>query len=252
MNTLLLIYNEKELSEKVYEIGFSEGFEYFEALLVAKHLLWTLDYGAARTKTALIEFCTVHDKYFNYVRNRKLIGKIIKRAEREGLLDTSSVNITQSELEKIRSIKNFKSQKIVLAMLFISKRKTNGGYINLKDWPSIKKLSCVSGITRKDILAVGSLLYNLEWLAPVNASYRLTFGDDVSDTVISVDTNQDAVNLISTYTAYCGGKLFYCKRCQQEMVQRKDRQRFCDDCLRLNVLEKYKRANEKRKMPKDG
>lgn len=242
---MIIIYDEKKLAENVFQNGFQEGgFTWKEGILLGKYFRYELGFGDVKTKKLLIEYALSHDKYFNYVRNRKMVGKILKRSK-DLFFDTGSVEITESEVLKVREIRNFRQQKIIIVILLLSKRKTNNGYINLKDWPLVKKIVSRK-ITNSDIQTVFTMMYQLGMSTPYGASQKILFLDNDSKIVIRIKDNKDAVNIVAFYRDYCGGDLGYC-RCGKEFIKNNPRQVLCKECKSKSRLEKYRRYNEKRK-----
>ena len=241
----LIIYNDLDLANETYEKGFEKGFSWFEGTLIAKYFRWVEGFGEQRTKKKLVQYAEQNDKYFNYVRSRRMIAKMVKRATRDGLIDTGEVTITKPEIEKIRMIRNFKYQKMVLAILLLSKRKTNRGYINLRDWPLIKRIVSRK-ITNAEIQNLFSFLYSTGYSEPVQASQKISIIEE-GEVIFHIKNNKEALDLIQSYRGYCGGELGYCKQCQKEFVKENNRQMLCKDCSSANRLAKYKRYNSHRK-----
>lgn len=238
-----IIFNEESLSREIISRGFTGQFNWGEALLVAKYAHHILGYGHVRTKKYLLEFCAEFDPFFNYVRNRKTIKKIMKTALDE-FKDTGIINIFQGEIDKISKIKNFKQQKVALAALAVSKRKINSGYVNMKDWKTIRKI-----ISRKlsnaDIQNTFSVMYGMGLLTPVGASQRILFSEDEKTPVLIVASDSDAYLLIQNFRKLRGGEIGFC-RCGKEFLKSSSRKVLCDECSRISRLEKYRRYNEKR------
>ena len=114
----LIIFDEVAISKNVLKNGFTDSqFNWSEALLAAKQMV-SFGYGEQKTKKALISFCEKNDPFFNYVRNRKVLGKIVKRAISGEMRMTGEVTIYRSEIDKISTIRNFRKQKIKLQLSF--------------------------------------------------------------------------------------------------------------------------------------
>lgn len=241
----LLIYDENILAKGIIEGGFQDGiFNWEDALLVAKHYRHIDGNKDARIKTRLINFIQSKDPSFNYVRNRNIISKLIK-SSKMGFFSTGSVSIGEIEISEIRKIRNFKQQKISIAALFLSKRETNGGYINIKDWKNIK-LIVSRKVASSDIQSVFSLFHSRGLCQPVGASQKLTFGEDAGKTVIFIDNDLNARYLIDQYIRYCGGEIGFCRRCDDEYIKSHSRQILCSSCGEASRLNKYKKYNLKR------
>lgn len=240
-----IFFDEEELSINILKNGFKQHFNWGEALLVAKHCFFILGYGEIKTRKFLIKFCEDHDPFFNYVRNRKIMKKIIKKARKEGFRFTGDVTIYDEELDDISKIKNFRQQKIALATVALSKRDTNKGYINLRDWRIIRKIVSRK-VSNAEIQSTFSAMYSMGMINPVGASQKILFLRDSGESRIHLGSDDDAHKLISTFKDLRGGEIGFC-RCGKEFKKSSPRQILCQECSDKSRLEKYKRYNRKRK-----
>jgi len=243
----LLMYDELKLSKTILDRGFSSGsFEWSEALLVAKYFRHVENSKDAKTKTQLVNFIKERDKNFNYIRNRQTISKIVKFSKMD-FVSTGDVIIYKNELDIIEEIKNFKQQKIIIAILFLSKRTTNRGYINPKDWREIKTLVSRK-ITNGEIQEVFSLLHSGGLCFPYGASQKIVFGEGCGNSVFKISSDADARGLIGSFIKYCGGEVGFCRRCENKYIKNHRRQVLCPSCAKESKLEKYRKYNLKREV----
>lgn len=244
----LIIFDEVAISKNVLKNGFTDSqFNWKEALLAAKQMV-SFGYGEQKTKKALISFCEKNDPFFNYVRNRKVLGKIVKRAISGEMRMTGEVTIYRSEIDKISTIRNFRKQKIALCSLLIAKRRTNSGYVNSSDWKIIKEMVSRK-ISNREIQETFSEMYSLEMLVPVGASQKIVFMSatpELEDVVFQIKTDEDARSVSKKYKDIKGGEVGFCSRCEKEFIKKNPRQVLCPECSRISRLEKYKRYNAKR------
>ena len=247
MDNYTVIYDEAKGGERIYNKGFDGYFSWKTGLLLAKYLRYTLGYGDARVKKTLIELSQKYDENFNYVRSRRTIRNMVRVSRNRPLVDTGNVVISQNDINTVRSIKNFKHQKILLSCILLAKRKTNKNYVNRTDWTLIKKLVSKK-ITNSDIRDAFFIFYKAGIVEPVNASQKMNLNDDdISPSVFVVNDDKMAFSLISRYKEYCGGELGYCVRCEAEFVKSSPRKKYCQTCSRENELNKYRKFNQKRK-----
>ena len=243
----LIIFDELALSEYVLKNGFTDKqFNWREAMLVAKQMVY-LGYGEQKTKKAIISFCEKNDPFFNYVRNRKVLGKIVKRAISGEMKMTGEVTIYRSEIDRISTIRNFRKQKIALCSLLLAKRKTNSGYVNSSDWKIIREMISRK-ISNREIQETFSEMYSLEMLVPVGASQKIIFMSvtpELEEVVFQIKTDGDARNISKKYKEIKGGEVGFC-RCGKEFIKKNPRQVLCPECSRISRLEKYRRYNAKR------
>jgi hypothetical protein len=240
-----LIYNEEILARGVFEHGFQEGsFNWGDALLVAKYYRHIGGYGDAKVKSSLIKFVLEKDSFFNYIRNRNIISKLV-RSSRVGFLRTGSILIGVNDISKVREIKNFKNQKIAIASLFLSRREVNKGYVSRKNWIDIRSMVSRK-IDNSDIQSTFSALYSLELCKPMGLSHKMTFGENPGEIIFHISTDLDAIKLVDKYIDYCGGEIGFCSRCGGQYIKTHSRQFLCSNCSKVSRLEKYKRYNSKR------
>lgn len=242
-----IIYDERDMAEEIVSSA-KVSYNWFYAMLVAKYARHVRLFGATKTKKFVIEFFFERDPDFNYVRFRKSIAKIIKKSEKP-MLKTGSITITENELSKIRKLKNFKHQKICLAILLISKRETNSGYISKREWGHIRRVVSRK-ITNSDIQRVFHEMYVLGYTEPLGSSQRISISEnnDFSPAIINITDDKKATFVCGEYVKYCGGELGYCPSCGKEFVKENSRKVLCQPCTREKLLTKYKKYNEKRRL----
>ena len=241
-----LIYDEEIIGKELYEKGFIEEFRWADVVSIGKYIRHKFVYGDARTKSELIRFLS-KNKNFNYARMSGYIGKILKES-RKDFTRTGSVDITELELKTIREIENFKWQKISLALLFLSKRRNNRGYVKLKDWGDVKIVSCISHVKSSDIEDVVHFLYTQKNKIRVvendkyDPSHEILFVDKESKNIIfHIEDDKSARNLGNLYKEWCGGELYWCKECGKEFIKsNSNRHNYCGECSEVRRLEKVK------------
>ena len=245
-----LIYDEEMIGKELYKKKFIDEFKWEELVAVTKYIRHTFTYGDAKTKTELVKFLS-KNKNFNYARMSGYIGKIIKESQKD-FTRTGEVDITELELKTIQEMENFKWQKIALALLFLSKRKNNKGYVKIKDWRDAKVASCISHVKSSDIEEVVHFLYTKEKIRVVendnyDPSHEILFIDKGSKNVIfHIDDDKSARNLGNLYKEWCGGELYWCKNCGKKFIKGGKNHFYCENCSNIKRLEKYKNYNKKR------
>jgi hypothetical protein len=223
-----LIYDEEEIGKSIYEKGCIESINWIELLALSKYIKKLFGCGDDRLKTLLNEFLS-KTPYYNKVRMRPFIGKIIKNTNNE-FIRTGCVSITEIELRKIREIKNFKDQKIALGILFVSKRKNNNGYVKTKDWKDIKISTSTSRIRTLDIQRVFFYMYNNNFNIRVGEGFhQILFANKDSAPIINITDDRSARNLGNLYKSWCGGELGYCKDCNSEFIKTGRTHYYCDE-----------------------
>lgn len=224
-----LMYNEKEDAEKILKNGFADGYTRYEALVIAKYYRHVLGYGDGRTKTKLIEFCS-QDHNFHFVPKRDAIRRILKDSRKEFKDTSKTFGISAEEIAAIKTVKNYKFQLVLLAMLSIAK-KNNLSIVRLNEWKNIRKITS-RYITNKVIRSAITMAYAQGLIRePKDALHELAFIDN-SDSVwsIKIHGDKDLFNLSETYKKLNGGEIFYCKTCGTEVEKNSNRHKYCNKC----------------------
>ncbi len=247
------LYDEKEIAGKIFENGFTNGYDRRELLLYAKYLRHVLGYKDVKIKKKLIEFCS-KSSLFNEVTERNHVITCVKNSRRNFFTRTS-VFITKDEIDKVKKVKNFDAQKVYLALLLIAKR-NRYNLVSIKLFAEIKRIAGVNCTT----VELGSLFHQLYkgGLIYPTASEKnnSTIGylkildiDFEGKAEISITTDKDFYNLGKIYENYCGGYVLYCLECGLEFFRKNNRrmEKYCEKHSKEKSLAKYKRYNEKRK-----
>lgn len=228
-----IIYDEIEMGRVLLQNGYANGYTFRETLLYAKYLRSEGETGK-NLKEKIIGFIKEKDVVFAKNTRFSMIKEIMKRSTMPPI-STGEVNITLTEIEAVKEIKNFKHQKIALAILLISKRIPNKGIINIRSFRDIKAV-VGNKITRNDIL---QCLFQMKVLSlvdvydthkfnsPAEVWYKILFSSDDGKIIFSIKTDQDARALPKMYETYCGGQIGYCIKCEKEFIRKNNYQRLC-------------------------
>ena len=243
MPNKLIIYDERVLAESIIQNGYTDReFIFWEAVLVAKYFRHVMGLGDSKTKTELENFTEQTADYF--YKDNKNIKKKIKRILKLSVHDFKAIQpvyITKSELEKIRNIKNFKYQKIALGLLFLSK--INNGWVADYKKKSLKAILS-QNVYKKDIHLTIAYMVRLG-MCIVSGTTKLTFIDNDSDIVFSINNDKIARNLGNMYVRHCGGELAWCKNCGKEFMKTGKNHRFCEECSKEIQLINHRKRNKK-------
>lgn len=236
--------DEETRAKQIIENGFTnKQFTPHEAQLVAKHCFLNLEYGEARTRKFLKDFCEKTDKNFNYILNRHKINKIIKNAQTEWKDNSEAITITKLELERIRKIKNFTVQKIMFAFLVFSKR--TYGYVYDNQLADIKKI-LNTNLTEYEMKRLLYLAYQENLIRDSNENFFVKLNEPDSEVVITISNYKDLYKLGKIYEKYCGGEIIFCKECGVEMIRTGKRDLYCT----IHKEEKQKEYDKKYKNKK--
>ncbi len=243
----MLMYNESKLGERFYRMGFTNGYKFYECLLVAKYLRFVLGYKGQRCKRALIEFCEKWDKNFRYVPKRESIRNVLRESRSEFRKTNENIVIYKEEIEKVREIKNFKFQKALLCLIMIAKIKGKN-YIKTNDWKFVRKIISKNISNHTDMEAIREAYQKGLICEPrYAATHEFSFLLDKGEVGISIHGEKEAFNLSNLYESYCGGSLGYCEDCGTEFVKETKNQIRCVEHQIERKKLKYNKYNNKRK-----
>lgn|GEM_PF-3713804 len=237
-----------EYGKNIFENGF-EKFSYWDVFALAQYLYWELEYKERRIIKYLINFSEKYDKNFNLVLSRKAIQSAMKSAIKIKPQSDVDVVITQYEIEKIKTVKNYKFQKLLFAMIVSAKREKFDTI-----YPKNKKTFLGYSISHKNthkfcrelqikvsIKNVPMLLHQFVLLGLLDASRnqkaKIMFANDNSKPAVKVLAND---NPIEKYISENGGEIIYCEKCGLPTPKTSNRQKFCKDCQKIIRKEKVR------------
>lgn len=229
------MYNEEQDSKKIFENGFTnKQYSFYESVLVAKYFRHILDYGDARVKTALKEFCTKNDRFFIEVPNIRNIKSAVARSRRPFVNKSNPISICQEEIDTIKSVEGYKQRKILFAIFVLSK--INNGFINNKDWNNIRRV-LHSKITNKNIASLMFSYAEFKLLYPTNyPSHKILFINNDSPAVYFVSSDK-INNLKLVFEEIFGKDLFTCLDCNKPHERKSYNQKRCSPCSKIHKKE---------------
>ncbi len=221
-------YDEEVIAKKIYKNGFQdESYSRWQATMVAKYFRWTLGYGDARIKSSLIKFCEKYDQNFNEVRQARSIKNAVSESKNEYVKKASPILITKLELDIIKSIRNFKAQKILLGFLIYAKR--DKGYVNRRNWTDVKRIAGLK-INKKELNSFVRIFYEMGIIEIKGNSHFIKFINPLSDSVFLIQDEKTLYNLGNSYKEFCGGELAWCLICGKEFIRNGRTHHFCNEC----------------------
>jgi hypothetical protein len=243
---LKILYNEEVMGKMLLEKGYSNGYTFYETLLVARYLYHKDGLKGVPLKKKIIAHIEVHDPLFASHTRYSMLKEIMKKSTLP-FVSTGTVTIYEDEISKIREIKNFKFQKIALAILLVSKRATNKGTINIQSFREVKHLVSHK-ITRQDIL---NCLYHMrtnlmievfdahKFKEDAKVWYKVIFSRDHGIPVFIIENDNDAKKIGKRYEEHCGGIIGFCS-CGAEFIRTNNYQRMCSNCA---AKRKHRKVN---------
>lgn len=177
----------------------------------------------------------------------------VERSKKYTLKKVDSVNVTQSEMEIIQSVKGRSRQKVMFTLLILAKyyntvSDKNNNWTNL-EYKKIFRLANVNLSIQNQALLVNDL-YNCGFLTLSKnvgkPNIGVLFIDDTSDVVLTITRLKD---LGKEYLLYCGENYVRCERCNTPFKQsRNGKAKYCSICAEIIDREKaQKRMRDMRK-----
>lgn len=248
------LYDEKEMATKIYNNGFTNGYDRRETLLLAKYFRHILGYGDLKLKNKIIDFCS-RDKYFNAVTESSQIKSFVKNSKYDFVINTS-VFITKDEINRVTLVKNFDARKVYLALLAIARR-NNFTNVSIKNITEIKKIANIN-CTNKEVGDLYHILYKSNLIYPIVmennegvVGYQKILNMEFDgQPEILINNDKEIYELGKTYEKYCGGYLLWCEDCEEEFIRKNksgDSSRYCEKHSDERKKYKYKKYNETRK-----
>jgi predicted Zn-ribbon and HTH transcriptional regulator len=214
---MTIIFNELEYAEKLFEKGFSRFMSKRDLFILAKYFRH-MGENDCEIEKSLIDFCTKFEPEFSEIIFAKKIENVIKESKDRKLRIPVDVPITSNELDIIKSIKNYRYEKVLFTMLVLGKyyKLTNTSNLiskskqyYIKDYPQeIFKLAHVSQKNDENIMHI---LYKLGLINnnKVSDSYYLMFTttEDNSNIEIIITNINKILDFYPPYCEDCGAIL---------------------------------------------
>jgi len=261
------IFNEKKDAEKTIEEGFLDGvLDYRKIYTVAKHLREEYGYGEKRLEEEIIGFCKKYDKNFNPITEGNTIHRWVKSAMNYGLRKIEEVEISEKDIEFLKTIKVLRDRKILFITLVFSKSLKQAStkkkkkekslsdnyYIHYNNLLDVAYLTEISNLTETGLVKTYyKYPQYISFLHPERELIKLEYVDKELEKKIIID-NLD--NMIKHYE-----KLFEtpekhsiknCVTCGKELNKSSNRQKMCPECSVEKRKENQKHLMRKRRQRK--
>jgi len=227
----MIIFDELAYAKDLLEHGPKKFMATRDMLILAKYFRHIKEMGSEQIEKSLIDFCYQYEPEFNEIRQMSKIDYAVRQSDKSLLRIPTDIPITRNELEKIRTLKNYRYEKILFTMLVLGKhyKLTNTRmnkslskqyFINNKDseiyrlaHTSKKKDENIFHFLYKNGFIDNNLRYN---------SYFLTFTDMDDDSEIVLFVN-NMNKIIEFYKATC-------VNCGIEIERTGRSQKMCANC----------------------
>lgn len=251
--THFLMRDEKKEAEIIIKQGFENGYSYGEALSVAKYYRHVNGWKQNKIKIELLAFIKKYDPFFNEIINSDTIDDIIRNSKRPFTNKSKVLQIRKNEIDVIKQIKNFRLQKIAVALLLVAKRDGEKGNVALSLWADVKRASCVKP-TDAEIFECLRVLYHMGHVKfpmsvprrPKSDGYHtLLFIDNKSPVAIEIKSESDFLKAGNIYRDYRGGEIRFCANCSDELQSKSNNTRYCEKCSQDRKREVWRKNSKK-------
>jgi len=225
-----LIFNELKYAENLLT-EHNEKIKVADLFILAKYFRH-LGKNNSQIKKDLIDYCLQHDSSFNVDLSSKMINSVLNKSKKYQLRIVESVLVTQKEIEKIKTLNDYKCEKILFTMLVLSlvkgeKPDGKNYYVN-ESFYRVVKLAKIATINKAERNA---LMFKINSsglaVATLYGSFKVNFVDreDKTNSIIVDDFD----NIGNFYHIYCecgnmieknSYKKSICSKCYKEERKR--------------------------------
>lgn len=239
-------YNEISYAKKMLDSGFLTNKRMYELNILAKYFFY-LGYKPKEVQERVVDFCNNYFDSFSEAKYFDKIQSILNNAKKVPIIEVSTIQITEREVEFINSIKeSFKFNDVLFCLLVIRKIRDKLGqqpYLNCKYTKFTK--SC--GLSSPKVLY--PILRRLEQLGFIrvcrNSNLEILFNIDASNSQTVIEVN-DFDNIYAYYHNYLGkGRYVECSSCGKMVRVNGNRQKYCKECYAERQLEWQRESMKK-------
>jgi hypothetical protein len=238
----MLIFDEYKYAVKLLNHGFEKFMSNIDLTILAKYFRY-IGKNEDQILVDLNNFCTKFNPDFNNVISDSNIKNAIKRSKKRLLIIPDPIPITQKEIDTIKVLKDFRSEKVLFVLLVVSKHfKINLGWhdyiANIKRTeictrakihaPKIEKDAIFTKIDRDYGLVDAQVFSRTR-----GVDLFIKFVDEEGEPIFFVD---DLDNIIDFYPHYCS-------ICGKQIERRSSTHEFCGECWKT-----YRKNYNKEKM----
>ena len=235
------IMDEEELYLKILRDGLSRASHpvFQELLVVAKHIRQNKGYGEKNIIKELASFCSERNPYFNFTLSETTLIKVAKAAIRnpEFRKPRFPIGISLDEIEKIRSVKNFSYQLLLLASLIHAKSSGSSTVFpdTSKDIREIIRLSGERFTVPRFVEELSPIARAAGIFQHINNRHHFygLMGNPSGDIVLSFGSSGELEDLSAVYRRFIGGIPEWCKLCGEEFLKDNvlNTKKVCPTCL---------------------
>ena len=241
-----IVLNEREWITTALENNDLGGRPLYAVQIYARYLIEG-GCGKSEARKKISEMLLRYDSSINLFDWDGTIEYAIRHAGDRKLIEVNGVNVTESEINKIKSVDGPLRQRLLFTVLCLSKyyylvsEKCDYWFkIDAKDLFNMANVvvsNTKRGLMLNDLIEAGMIAKGRR---VDSVSYRSNFIDDDSPTIISVD---DFRNLGFRYESISSNEYITCDECGLLVRRKGRRQKYCKECAkrmdRQHALERY-------------
>jgi hypothetical protein len=249
---MILILNEKELLRKSLEEGYIDNDKTSNTIrILAKHY-FSIDMSKEQVYDSVNKFFIDNYQKYNSVKWQITFDRIIDKVYKDkdfSLLDINSIEITKSELNKIKSLNNIKYEKIAFILLVYAKiynqmNKNELGWVNID-----QKYIFSDAKVKENIRNQGIILHTFEELGLITPSkmvnctnIKVNYTDINSPIELKIN---DFRNYVYEYLRWKGENIINCenKECNILFIPSNNKSKYCSICAKEIEKENHKERN---------
>jgi hypothetical protein len=247
------IFNEQNSIEKIIESHSVDDINPTNTIRkLARYNFYINHYSTAKNYNNIVEYMSQNCKDFSEYAYQKDILGCIRDVEKTPWKNIDKINITQSEIDIIKSLDDIKKQKIAFVLLCTAKYRDaynpNNGHKTDISVTDLYKMSRVV-LPQKERAVYSHFLIteNLvekHTFAGVKNKKLLFVSEDETDTIVMSLSEIDFCELAYVYMDYVSDHIGYtrCERCNRMIKHSKTKPRkYCESCAQ-DVLTEQKRV----------
>jgi len=237
----MIIFNEYKFAQEMLNRGFKKNMSSAELIVLAKYFRY-IGKNEDQITDDLNIFCAKHFDGFNPIISCNKIKHVVQNSKKYPLVIPKPVPITQNEIDIIKGLNDYKSEKVIFILLVIAKHlKLNVGikdyYANVK---RTEMFTMAKVHTTKE--EKNNIINNLDQQTGLidtqlfggrsSCSFLITFVDEGGDAIFYVDEFDNIIGFYPIYCEKCGIVLEktgrnhkMCKLCWKEHRKEWDRNR---------------------------
>ena len=225
----MIIFNEYKFAQEMLNRGFKKNMSSAELIVLAKYFRY-IGKNEDQITDDLNIFCAKHFDGFNPIISCNKIKHVVQNSKKYPLVIPKPVPITQNEIDIIKGLNDYKSEKVIFILLVIAKHlKLNVGitdyYANVK---RTEMFTMAKVHTTKD--EKNNIINNLDQQTGLIDTQLFGGRSSCSFLITFVDEDGDAIFYVDEFDNIIGFYPHYCSECGKEINKKWSNHEFCNEC----------------------